>query len=71
LSWSPLISPRSRLARASFNGAVRKRLPTTSARNGGLLLVIGTLPPAGSPERSGSRLFRQLQIGLLGGAGWA
>ena len=33
-----------RFARASFNGAVRKMLPTTSARNGGLVLVIGVSP---------------------------
>src|ERR1700688_879592 len=40
-SCAALISPLSRLARASFSGAVRKMLPTTSARNGGLVLGIG------------------------------
>jgi hypothetical protein len=41
LSCAAVISPYSRLARASFNGAVRKIEPTTSARNGGLFLAIG------------------------------
>ena len=34
LSWAGVISPFSRLARASFSGAVRSRLPTSSARKG-------------------------------------
>ena len=37
LSCAALISPFSRLARASFSGAVRRNEPTTSARNGGLV----------------------------------
>src|ERR1700722_2104351 len=41
LRAAALISLFSRFARASFKGAVRKRLPTTSARNGGVVLVIG------------------------------
>src|SRR5579871_1153111 len=44
LSWAALMTPFSRSARASFKGALRKRLPTTSARNGGLFLVIERLP---------------------------
>ena len=36
LSCGGMISPFARLARASLSGAVRNRLPTWSARNGGL-----------------------------------
>ena len=62
LSCAALISFFSRFTRASFSGAVRNRLPTTSARNGGLFLVIryfllGTVLPV----TSGDCLFRQLQ----------
>jgi hypothetical protein len=35
LSSAASISPLPRLSRASFSGAVRSRLPTMSARNGG------------------------------------
>src|ERR1700733_11380489 len=41
LSCAAVISPFSRFARASFNGAVGKMLPTISARNGALVLDIG------------------------------
>jgi hypothetical protein len=37
LSWASVISPFSCLARASLIGAVRKKLPTWSARKGGLV----------------------------------
>src|SRR4051812_40964010 len=40
LSCAAVISPLSRLARASFSGAERRMLPTWSARNGGLVLGI-------------------------------
>ena len=36
---SAVISPFSRLARASLSGAVRSRLPTMSARKGGLVVL--------------------------------
>src|SRR5262249_34963768 len=36
-SSAEVISPRSRFSRAAFSGAGRKRLPTGSARNGGLV----------------------------------
>src|SRR5579885_2609651 len=39
LRAAALISPFSRLARASLSGAVRRMLPTTSARNGGFVLA--------------------------------
>ena len=38
LELGAVIAPFSRFARASFKAAVRNRLPTTSARNGGLFL---------------------------------
>src|ERR1700683_1961027 len=41
-SASALISPRLRFSRASLSGAVRSRLPTWSARNGGLVHCIST-----------------------------
>src|SRR4051794_41942136 len=51
LSCAAVISPLSRLARASFSGVERRMLPTWSARNGGLvlgidfeILVFGQLP---------------------------
>src|SRR5262249_35414434 len=42
-SWSAPISPRSRCARAALSAAGRSRLPTWSARNGGLLRGMGPL----------------------------
>src|SRR5437660_1537688 len=44
-SASTPISPRSRLARASFSAAERNRLPTWSARKGGLVRSIDDSPP--------------------------
>src|SRR5262252_1574241 len=76
ISWSSIsascaavIAPFSRFARAFFNGAVRNRLPTMSARKGGLLLVIGrSSTPAcacdlarGLAERTGPLRCRQLK----------
>src|SRR5580698_887460 len=43
-SASAVISPRSRLARASFSTGGRSRLPTWSARNGGVVRCIKLLP---------------------------
>src|SRR5947207_195935 len=45
LSAAASISPRSRLARASFSAAERNRLPTWSARNGGLVRSIDESAP--------------------------
>src|SRR5512139_2313674 len=50
-SASAEISPFSRFALASFRAAVRNRLPTWSARNGGLFLFIKT-----GTQTSGRRL---------------
>src|SRR4051794_41588770 len=67
LSCAAVISPLSRLARASFSGVERRMLPTWSARNGGLvlgidfeILVFGQLPITVSLvrwERRGSSPF--------------
>src|SRR5437763_3974478 len=43
------ISPRSRLARASLSAAERSRLPTWSARNGGLVRGVTCLLPLSRP----------------------
>src|ERR1700691_5265284 len=62
LSCAVVISPLSRLARASFSGAVRKIEPTTSARNGGLVLGIGQSSKEFIVRHpSGQRAFRQLK----------
>src|SRR5262245_14287983 len=45
LSCASLISPLACLARASFSGAVRNRLPTWSARNGALVRCMTLLAP--------------------------
>src|ERR1700758_1391649 len=67
-SCAALIAPFSRLARASFKGAVRNRLPTMSARNGGLLLVIGRSSPRlvlrGLLKQAGPVGRRQLKSAL-------
>src|ERR1041384_109054 len=56
------ISPLTCLARASFSGAVRNRLPTWSARNGGLVRwVIDALL---SPDFLG-QIHQQLELGPL------
>src|ERR1700722_13909840 len=44
VSSSALILPRARFSRASFSGAVRNRLPTWSARNGGLVRCMMVFP---------------------------
>src|SRR5450759_4523445 len=55
LSASAEISPLACLARASFSGAVRSRLPTMSARNGGVLRwVIGDSLPDYRPRIANS-----------------
>src|SRR6516225_1282067 len=72
-SCAALIAPFSRFARASFNGAVRNRLPTMSARNGGLLLVMGDPPQrlapaiwrAGLQKEAGTVRCRQLKSAKL------
>ena len=57
-----VISPFSRLVRASFSGAVRKIEPTTSARNGGLDRGIGQSSNKFIWRHpSGQRAFRQLK----------
>src|SRR5713226_4480503 len=62
-SASALISPLSRLARASFRGAVRSRLPTWSARNGALVLFMTQLP--GARQRSRERSLAPNVLGEL------
>src|SRR5579862_1395773 len=61
VSCAAVISPFSRLARASLSGAVRKMLPTTSARNGGLVFGIGDPPEILWRQTSGPGALRQLQ----------
>src|SRR5258708_5359436 len=43
-SWSVVIWPFSRLARASLSGAGRSRLPTSSARKGAVVFCMGVTP---------------------------
>src|SRR5579862_8587558 len=57
VSCAAVISPFSRLARASLSGAVRKMLPTTSARNGGFVLVIGVLLRIHRDQQAGRARF--------------
>src|SRR5450756_9043 len=55
LSAAESISPLARLARASFSGALRSRLPTMSARNGGAVRwVIGDSLPDYRPRIANS-----------------
>src|ERR1035437_7272622 len=55
LSAAESISPLANLARASFSGAVRSRLPTMSARNGGVVRwVIGDSLPDYRPRIANS-----------------
>src|ERR1035437_7695302 len=55
LSAAESISPLANLARASFSGAVRSRLPTMSARNGGVVRwFFGASPPDYRPRIANS-----------------
>src|SRR5262245_18131291 len=58
LSCASLISFFSCLARASWTACGRRKLPTWSARNGGLVLFIGSIPRlnGGGCRRSGRNL---------------
>src|SRR6266481_5705109 len=66
-------SPRLRLSRASSNAAGRSRLPTWSARNGGVSVAVVISPP-GRAKKSRSAADRiqqpavKLQLHLAGAA---
>src|SRR6185436_2594310 len=51
-SCSAVISPRARLSRASFSAGERSRLPTWSARNGGLVRCIAARPTLDNGDSS-------------------